>query len=60
VKLLQPPAGLSAELRLEGRPSVLLIAGVNGAGKTTTIGKLAAKLGGEGACAVLGGKAGSR
>ena len=30
------------------RPFVLLVIGVNGSGKTTTIGKLAAKLGGEG------------
>jgi fused signal recognition particle receptor len=31
-------------LRLEGRPSVILVVGVNGTGKTTTIGKLSAKL----------------
>ena len=31
-------------LRLDGRPSVILVVGVNGTGKTTTIGKLAAKL----------------
>jgi fused signal recognition particle receptor len=31
-------------LRLDGRPSVVLVVGVNGTGKTTTIGKLAAKL----------------
>jgi fused signal recognition particle receptor len=30
------------------RPFVILVVGVNGSGKTTTIGKLAAKLGGEG------------
>jgi fused signal recognition particle receptor len=30
------------------RPFVLLVIGVNGSGKTTTIGKLAAKLGGDG------------
>lgn len=47
--LLAPPPGLSPELQLTGRPAVILIAGVNGAGKTTTIGKLAAKLGKEGA-----------
>ncbi|MBV8600360.1 MAG: signal recognition particle-docking protein FtsY [Candidatus Eremiobacteraeota bacterium] len=31
-------------LRLEGKPSVILVVGVNGSGKTTTIGKLAAFL----------------
>src|SRR5450755_2862387 len=30
------------------KPFVILVVGVNGSGKTTTIGKLAAKLGGEG------------
>ena len=32
------------ELRLETKPSVVMVIGVNGAGKTTTIGKLAANL----------------
>ncbi len=32
------------ELRLETKPSVIMVIGVNGAGKTTTIGKLAANL----------------
>ncbi len=32
------------ELRLETKPSVIMVIGVNGAGKTTTIGKLAAHL----------------
>jgi fused signal recognition particle receptor len=43
-------AGNSApELKLaDSGPSVLLVVGVNGAGKTTTIGKLAARLRGEG------------
>jgi len=35
-------------LKLGTKPSVILIVGVNGVGKTTTIGKLAAKLKGEG------------
>ena len=35
------------------KPFVLMVAGVNGAGKTTTIGKLAAKLTGEGKKVVL-------
>ena len=36
--------GEPARLRLDGRPSVLLVVGVNGTGKTTTIGKLAYRL----------------
>jgi fused signal recognition particle receptor len=35
------------------KPFVILVAGVNGTGKTTTIGKIAAKLTGEGAKVVL-------
>ncbi|MCL2003035.1 MAG: signal recognition particle-docking protein FtsY [Oscillospiraceae bacterium] len=35
-------------MALETTPSVILVAGVNGAGKTTSIGKLAARLAGEG------------
>ena len=35
-------------LKLDTKPSVILVIGVNGVGKTTTIGKLAAKLNGEG------------
>ena len=35
-------------LRLDSRPSVILMVGVNGVGKTTTIGKLAALLGAQG------------
>ena len=38
----------SFELRLETKPSVILMVGVNGVGKTTTIGKLAAKYSAEG------------
>ena len=36
------------ELRLDTAPSVALFIGVNGVGKTTTIGKLAARMKGEG------------
>jgi fused signal recognition particle receptor len=36
--------GEPARLKLDGRPSVILVVGVNGTGKTTTIGKLAQKL----------------
>ena len=38
----------SFELKLEKKPSVILMVGVNGVGKTTTIGKLAAKYTAEG------------
>lgn len=41
-------------LRLETKPVVILVIGVNGVGKTTTIGKLTAKLKGEGKKVVLG------
>ena len=36
------------ELRLDAKPTVVLVVGVNGSGKTTTIGKLATRLCGEG------------
>lgn len=36
------------ELRLDTKPSVIMVIGVNGAGKTTTIGKLAANLRSQG------------
>jgi fused signal recognition particle receptor len=35
-------------LRLDTKPSIILVTGVNGVGKTTTIGKLAARFTGEG------------
>ena len=38
----------SSELQIKTKPSVILVIGVNGVGKTTTIGKLAARLVGEG------------
>ncbi|MDB5067066.1 MAG: signal recognition particle-docking protein FtsY [Chloroflexi bacterium] len=40
-------------LRLDGRPSVVLIVGVNGNGKTTTIGKLAHRLRSDGGSALV-------
>jgi len=53
-------AGIVAEmisgecgLKLETKPSVILVIGVNGAGKTTTIGKLAMRLKDEGKSVLL-------
>lgn len=39
---------MDTKLKLETKPSVILMVGVNGVGKTTTIGKLAARLKAEG------------
>lgn len=44
-RFLTVPGG---ELRLDSRPTVVLVVGVNGSGKTTTIGKLAARFHHEG------------
>ena len=41
-------------LHITTKPSVILVIGVNGVGKTTTIGKLAARLKGEGKSVILG------
>ena len=46
--------GEDEELRLETKPSVILVIGVNGVGKTTTIGKLSFRLKNEGKRVVLG------
>lgn len=47
-------SGKSSDLQFgDAKPAVLLIVGVNGGGKTTTIGKLAHKLGQEGAQACM-------
>ena len=43
----------SPELKLETKPSVILMVGVNGVGKTTTIGKLANRLKDEGKSVML-------
>ena len=41
-------------LRLETKPSIILVIGVNGVGKTTSIGKIAAQLKAQGKSVVLG------
>lgn len=43
----------SPELKLETKPSVILMVGINGVGKTTTIGKLAHRLKDEGKSVML-------
>ena len=47
------PVALPLTLDAAKKPHVILVVGVNGTGKTTTIGKLAAKLTGEGKKVVL-------
>ena len=42
------------ELKMNTKPSIILVIGVNGVGKTTTIGKLSAKLRNEGKKVILG------
>lgn len=39
---------MDTSLKLETKPSVILMVGVNGVGKTTTIGKLSARLKADG------------
>lgn len=46
--------GEPPRLRLDGRPSVILVVGVNGTGKTTTIGKLALQLSRHGRSVLVG------
>lgn len=46
--------GENEGLKLDTKPSVILVIGVNGVGKTTSIGKIAAKLQNEGKKVVLG------
>ncbi len=46
-------AGGDSELRLDTKPTVVLVIGVNGVGKTTTIGKLTNRLKNEGKTVVL-------
>lgn len=46
--------GADEPLRLDTKPSVILVIGVNGVGKTTTIGKLALQLKNQGKSVVLG------
>ena len=53
-EIISDMLGEDEKLRLETKPSVILVIGVNGVGKTTSIGKLAAQLKSEGKNVVLG------
>ena len=46
--------GETEGLKLDTKPSIILVIGVNGVGKTTSIGKIAARLKAEGKTVVLG------
>jgi fused signal recognition particle receptor len=54
VELIAEELQSEEPIRLETKPSVVLVVGVNGVGKTTTIGKLAAKFAREGKSVLLG------
>jgi len=53
VEILTGALGAPAPLALTPPPAVVLVLGTNGSGKTTTIGKLAARLKGEGRTVLL-------
>lgn len=53
IEHLRKVQGMGAPMRLDRRPSVVVLIGVNGSGKTTTAGKLAARLEAEGKKVVL-------
>lgn len=53
-EIISEMLGENEGLKLDTKPSVILVIGVNGVGKTTSIGKIAAKLQKEGKKVVLG------
>lgn len=53
-EIISEMLGQNEGLRLDTKPSVILVIGVNGVGKTTSIGKIAAQLKNEGKKVVLG------
>lgn len=53
-EIISEMLGENEGLRLDTKPSVILVIGVNGVGKTTSIGKIAAQLKREGKKVVLG------
>ncbi len=53
-EIISEMLGESEGLKLDTKPSVILVIGVNGVGKTTSIGKISAQLKGQGKKVVLG------
>ncbi|MBR2489062.1 MAG: signal recognition particle receptor subunit alpha, partial [Clostridia bacterium] len=53
-EIISEMLGEDEGLKLETKPSVILVIGVNGVGKTTSIGKISAQLKAEGKNVVLG------
>ena len=53
-KIVADIVGKGEGLKLETKPSIIIVIGVNGVGKTTTIGKMAAALKAEGKKVILG------
>lgn len=53
-EIVQEMLAGDSELKLDTKPSVMLVIGVNGVGKTTSIGKLAAQLKAQGKQVLLG------
>jgi fused signal recognition particle receptor len=54
IEALMAPREVHLDLSGPPKPRIVLMIGVNGSGKTTTVGKLCAKLAGEGAKVVVG------
>lgn len=48
IDLLDSVPGMGEQLKIETKPSIIILIGVNGSGKTTTVGKLAALLKSDG------------
>lgn len=53
-KIVADIVGKGESLKLETKPSIIIVIGVNGVGKTTTIGKMAASLKSQGKKVILG------
>lgn len=53
-KIVADIVGKGESLKLNTKPSIIIVIGVNGVGKTTTIGKMAASLKAEGKKVILG------
>ncbi len=53
-QIVEDMISADSDLKLNGKPAIIMVIGVNGVGKTTTIGKIAASLVKEGKKVVLG------